>query len=252
MSTILAQRTYPKFFLRLFSFFEHDGWIAGIILLVGLIAAAIFCVLRTPKGSVLTFILKLVATLAYLLVAAKFVIDDVALHWGDFLVYGLGFSFFGDLFLEIKVGKKPDVHTVIGIICFSAAHLCYIVRIAGIFGYSIWTTVAAVVLVPLYFLTQKPLFGCDFGKHLPFCAFYLTILLQDAALCIYALFAGIHTAIAILCTVGLVLFLLSDMILTACLYGKWRGNELAVTTLHGLYYLSQLLLVISAIGSIFG
>lgn len=218
-----------------------------IALCVG--SAAAFIYLRITHVGLHGFWSKLVASALFVVGAFAAIIVRGGVHDSlYYVVLGLFFGMIGDALLELKLVYRPHdkQYTNAGILAFSLCHVCYII------GFSMYAGISKSVVVPAFvslaigavlatiIIVNSPNLGVDFGAHkMPAYAYSFIV-------CISAVY-GVALAILVprlwIVAIGLVLFLVSDLVLSLIYWGCRNTNTMNIINLST-YYLAQILIMI--------
>lgn len=217
------------------------------LLFTALLIAYIRVKLKGP--SLHGLILKSLTTVVLLLAALEVdvaTVKDVSL--AQLIPIALLFGLLGDIFLDLKLIYKQDndFYTYAGFIAFIIGHLFYIYHFLinyelSIMAYSIIFGLAGMIVF-LVLVTEVPL-QMNYGKFRIISAIYAFILS-------FIVFFSIGSAIAYpnnqlnFFSGGLVLFLLSDLVLSQSYFGKHEKPWMIIAN-YLLYYGAQFLIVFS-------
>ena len=243
--------------------------ILGIILLVACVLSAVaFIVVRVTKGGLLGVMLKTLASFIFVSTAVVgLVISDSVdigglvfegseetLKWVlGMIVIGLLHGMVGDILLDLKViyPGNDKWYLNAGMLTFFCGHICYItaftlwgdhIFLAQSFG-STWLSMlisggVAIVLTVAIMLSSKKM-GLNFGNFT----------IQTVAYTLILTFTMTYTLILAICGAGLwvtfvamLLFFLSDIVLSLQYFGGKIDNKSLIAVNHGLYYAAQIIL----------
>lgn len=216
-----------------------------ILLAIALICAACFVIFQYQKRPFMSFALKGLATVAVLALAVYGLMFGglILSATGILFVVGLAFCLFGDLSLamlefRIEGGKSRIIKT--GMFAFSLAQISFAVAIFLLIGANVLAIVLPVVFGVLFsiavFFMQKPL-GLRYGDCTTMTLLY-SFLLSTALGASFAL-AVIQgfTLFSTLLFVGLLLFIISDLILSKIYFAEKMNQVLYYPNL-ATYYLA--------------
>jgi len=226
--------------------------IASIIFGVfSLIFASIFCWFRTEKANVYSLLLKIFSSLCFVLCAVFAIKVSSSNNFNLLILIGLVFGLVGDILLDLKIMYPEDgnKYFVAGTYSFAVGHFFYFIS-ALLYNSAIspknllWCVLAsvgiAIVLTIAIILISKKL-GLDFGKMLYVVISYCFILTFMVA---YTIAIAIFNPIYWIFASGMILFLISDMILSMQYFGGKTAKYLIYLN-HITYYLAQAMLAIS-------
>ena len=166
---------------------------------------------------------------------------------GGLILAGLAFGMVGDILLDLKRAHSEfeDLYLTSGMISFTCDHsfvLAATLMIAAPIIDKLWLpgVVSAVVGIgaaPLVMFVSVKLMKAHFGKHFFFSAFYATYLI------FFTVWLAILNPVFIMIAVAMVLFLLSDLVLSTMYFvpGK-KEDALLVVVNHALYYAAQIVI----------
>lgn len=234
-------------------------------LALGVLAAAFFMYVRVKKGGVSGVITKTIASIFFILTAV-FALIQVAekneygicsaeqMTYGILIVAGLVFGMLGDIALDLKYAYKQDndVWTYSGMVAFALGHVCYL---AAIYGYtkvaeeSAWWCVVPLAVGALFGLIavslEKPM-KLKYGKFKVISGVYGGILAAMVFSCASVMINRIRNDGAdfvmwIVMTVGGVMFILSDLVLSGMYFDvdQKKNTPANVIINHTTYYIAQ-------------
>lgn len=221
---------------------------------VAVILTTAFIVIRVTKGGLAGVYSKTLASLGFVVLgffgAYKTGLSLVAL----FILLGLIFGMLGDIILDLKVVYAGDnnKHLNAGMLCFGVGHIMYFVALT-IYASStamLASKMLSLILIPLgiaIFLTTaimllaKPLLKLEFGKFKIQTALYTFALTFMTA---YAFMAGAYISKLLIFAVGLLLFFVSDLILSNQYFGGKQNNKILIILNHAIYYLAQITIAV--------
>ena len=234
--------------------------IIAAVLTVVFLAARVTIATRNKSYGVLTTMLKALASLGFIAIAVTAIymggINGTGLHVRSaiFIVAGLVMGLIGDIVLDLKVvyygEKEEDVYLTSGMVSFGIGHIFYFVAILLYFTSSIvsWAiigiciAVAAVVAFGMVFGGTK-FMGFNFGKFTihSICYAFLLLFMGALGIAVWVKGAGANPHVPVF-SIGMILFLLSDVVLTQMYFGgKPRDKTLCVIN-HALYYAAQIMI----------
>lgn len=237
-------------------------WDENMTIILMMIAASVLAVLflivrvsfgsKNVQGGVIAMFTKALASLGFILVGILGLTQDVDnVLAASFVVLGLIMGLIGDIVLDLKVvydgSKEEGIYLTGGMVSFGIGHIFYFLAILAFLSTSAFLTGAlfgiciaiAVVLTAAIMLAGKFVFKFDFGKfmvHSIVYAFMLTFMsVFTIALCIV-----MKNTVMLQFAIGMVLFLLSDIVLTQMYFGGQKKNKLLCIINHVFYYAAQI------------
>ena len=233
-----------------------------ILLVITSVLAVLFIFARTLKGGNLGLVLKTFASFAF--VATSIVGLVLSESTGNtkiamgLISIGLLLGMIGDIILDLKViyegNDKWYLNT--GMLSFGLGHCAYFAAFTLIalnggietginLPMAILTGVgSAVVLTALTMFASKPL-KLNFGKFLWQTVGYSFIL---NFMVVFSLVLAIMGGGSWLVFVGLLLFLLSDLVLSNQYFGGQLHNKVFIAVNHALYYAAQIIIMAVVLG----
>jgi uncharacterized membrane protein YhhN len=220
-----------------------------IMTVLGAVALTLFCLVRDENSSAKALLLKTLTSVFFVL-AGLFGISAGSLAAGaSIVVAGLLFGLIGDVLLDLKFIDKPnaDTYTYGGMGSFLVGHVFYITALLWVFSLGVGGTLIsaaiALALAAVVVATTIKVMKYDYGKFLVPAAVYSVLLIFFTVLSVYALIEAGGTAAALF-TVGSIMFLISDMILSMTYFGGKKGRIFLVAN-HSTYYAAQFLIAIA-------
>lgn len=220
------------------------------IMMVFLVACFISCrFLQNGKGALFS---KTMASLGFV-VGAILSLGFGYSYAGLYIVIGLICGMLGDIFIELRKDYKQEslMYFNSGMASFALGHVMYILAMLRAVSDShiklnIWIDimipvgVAIIFSCLIFFVLAKPM-KLDFGKC-KWQSFCYSIELTFAMMLSVMLF--INHKFPILLMIGLISFLLSDLVLSMQFFGgeEKEDNKLLVAINHILYYGAQILI----------
>lgn len=217
------------------------------LLFIALLIAYIRVKLKGP--SLPGLILKSLTTVVLLLAALEVnlaTVKDVSL--AHIIPMALIFGLLGDIFLDLKLiyTKDNDFYTYAGFFAFIIGHLFYIYHFLlsyelSIVAYSFIFGLAGMIVF-LVLVTEVPM-QLNYGKFRAISSVYAFILSFIVFFSVWVAFVYGGNQLKLFST-GLILFLLSDLVLSQSYFGK-EEKPWMITTNYMLYYGAQFLIVYS-------
>ncbi len=211
---------------------------------LSVLAAIVFILLRVKKGGVAGLLGKAVASFSFIALAAFSFLtlsNDLA---GILILLGLLSGLVGDILLDLKVMNENNFTPYLnsGMISFFIGHIFYIFGVLVLVGFNISLTfiliaiLASIVITALIFIVSGKM-KLNFGKFLIQSISYALILVFMTILTIYL---AVNNSIFIVLSVGMGLFLLSDLVLSMQYFGGKEKNKVMIVVNHSLYYAAQI------------
>ncbi|MBE5736229.1 MAG: hypothetical protein E7356_02580 [Clostridiales bacterium] len=245
-----------------------DGLGIGLIVMCALLAI-LFIVARCLKGGLLGVVLKTIASFGFvtsgiigLIVSDATTIKGILWGSGDYakwilglIVIGLVLGMIGDIILDLKVvypgNDKYFLNTGMG--SFFLGHVCYIIAftlwarpLAHVSSaFTVWEAVLggvglAVVGTIGIVLSSKKM-GLTFGNYIVQTISYTLILTFTMFYCLLlAIFFGSGLWLSF---VAMLVFFLSDVVLSMQYFGGKIASKPLIAINHALYYAAQIMLV---------
>ncbi len=221
-----------------------------IVIILGIVTTIIFLAVRVKKGGVPGLVAKSIASIFFISTAcAALAANTMELSYGLLIVIGLVCGLLGDIWLDLKYvyAQDKDAYLYTGFYSFLAGHLFFI---TAIFMNYKWTLVTILLsMVPALIgaiatmAMEKPM-KLDYGRFRPTCFIYGFILMMLASSSIVAAVTTGET-VWIVMSIGGVLFLLSDLMLSGTYFGEGKNTTSYVLINHGLYYSAQFVIASS-------
>lgn len=220
-----------------------------LTVMAGLLAIC-FIVLRAWKGGLLAMVLKAFAsfgfvTMGILGLAVSEIENKIPL---GFIVIGLVLGMIGDILLDLKVLYDNDeVYLNFGMLSFGLGHIMYFVALTILALKSVSSVLipvligvgSALVLTFAIIIGGKKFMKLDFGDFL-----WQTIVytFELTFMTVYTLVLAIIGGGLWLTFVAILLFLLSDAVLSNQYFGGKLHDKVYIVINHVLYYSAQILI----------
>lgn len=220
-----------------------------IMIALGIIATAVFLIVRVRYGGLPAMFCKAAASLCFIGTAfACFAYNhDEVFEYGGMVIFGLILSLLGDIWLDLKYvyPQHEKYYLYAGFISFMGGHTMFVPAIAKVcdFGRNEFIIAAAVSAVVTLgtLLLEKPM-KLNYGAFRPISSLYAFFVTMTAASAAVGMVKTGFELKFIVFTVGAVAFLLSDLVLSS-IYFKESGNtKVNVIVNHTLYYAAQFLI----------
>ena len=218
------------------------------LLIVGILATAVFLVLRVKRGGIAALYAKAVASLCFIATAIAATNENrLFLDFGSFMTFGLVFGLLGDVWLDLKwiYLQDKDSYLYSGFIFFLLGHVCFVTAVFKVGPYTpsslIVAFAAALVIAFVAILMEKPL-KMHYGKFkwIVFLYSFMLALTMTMAMTL-AVITGFEKMWTVM-SVGGLLFLLSDLVLSGMYFGEGKNTSFNVILNHALYYAAQFIM----------
>ena len=225
-----------------------------VFIALGAICVTLFVIGKVKKYSVKETIVKSIASLFFIAVAA------VNLRYQDlnilplFVVLGLICGLCGDIWLELKIiyTEQDTEFTYAGFLSFAIGHVFYITGMYLEFFHEgdnvLFIILPLVVGLAAGFgnLFLSKLMKQDFGKYKAVCVLYGSLLFSFFLVNISLnILHGFQTTTLIILLVGSILFVLSDLILSGTYFGKGKERPIDLISNSITYYAAQYVIAFS-------
>ncbi|MGN0554801.1 MAG: lysoplasmalogenase family protein [Candidatus Fimenecus sp.] len=218
------------------------------LLIVGILATAVFLVLRVKRGGIAALYAKAVASLCFIATAIAATNENrLFLDFGSFMTFGLVFGLLGDVWLDLKwiYLQDKDSYLYSGFIFFLLGHVCFVTAVFKVGPYTpsslIVAFAAALVIAFVAILMEKPL-KMHYGKFkwIVFLYSFMLALTMTMAMTL-AVITGFEKMWTVM-SVGGLLFLLSDLVLSGMYFGEGKNTSFNIVLNHTLYYAAQFIM----------
>lgn len=218
------------------------------LLIVGILATAVFLVLRVQRGGIAALYAKAVASLCFIATAIAATNENrLFLDFGSWMTFGLVFGLLGDVWLDLKwiYLQDKDSYLYSGFIFFLLGHVCFVTAVFKVGPYTpaslIVAFAAALVIALVAILLEKPL-KMHYGKFkwIVFLYSFMLALTMTMAMTL-AVVTGFEKMWTVM-SVGGLLFLLSDLVLSGMYFGEGKNTSFNVILNHTLYYAAQFIM----------
>ncbi|MGN0559426.1 MAG: lysoplasmalogenase family protein [Candidatus Fimenecus sp.] len=218
------------------------------LLIVGILATAVFLVLRVKRGGIAALYAKAVASLCFIATAIAATNENrLFLDFGSFMTFGLVFGLLGDVWLDLKwiYLQDKDSYLYSGFIFFLLGHVCFVTAVFKVGPYTpsslIVAFAAALVIAFVAILMEKPL-KMHYGKFkwIVFLYSFMLALTMTMAMTL-AVITGFDKMWTVM-SVGGLLFLLSDLVLSGMYFGEGKNTSFNIVLNHTLYYAAQFIM----------
>ena len=222
-----------------------------ISLVLGAVVALIFCIKRAKGFSVSNLLWKIAASLCFILTGvAALITHPENVFYGAMILFGGTLGMCGDITLDLKgiypQNEKPFMYS--GFIFFLIGHLFYqagILYTARLSTVTMLICVAVCIVFGVLNLLSEKLMKLHYGEYKWIVFLYSIVLALTVAFSVAAMIASGFNKAYIVLTVGGVLFMLSDLILSGTYFGEGKDKPVHYFTNHFAYYASQFVIMAS-------
>lgn len=216
---------------------------------LAIIMAVCFIVFQTLGDGVLSCILKLFASVTFVVLGISGFATSSSMTYGVSIVGllmlgGAAFGLVGDGILALKdIDESRDfINILCGTISFAVGHIFYYIALIDYAGFSFIPLAVGTALDCIIIIVSMLGMKLNFGKLLIPTIIYAFILSTTMVQAIYGAIVLHGSAASILLAIGFVLFLLSDLVLSLIYFVPKKDKKLVITNLT-LYYLAQILIM---------
>lgn len=228
-------------------------------LIVCVLAASIFISVRVNKGELAGVFSKTVASFCFiafalLLLAQKVNLNTYSIYGVVCLVLGLVLGLIGDILLDLKVVYPfhKDKYLYAGMTSFLVGHIFYIISMI-LFSYNeinffanhllpfFLVIVGAAILTAITWLVSTKVLKLNYDRFSAFVNIYTFVLIFTTLLSLY-IACVVSTIPMYVLTIGFVLFLASDLVLSMQYFGGKLMDKKLIIINHALYYLAQIII----------
>lgn len=210
-----------------------------------------FIVFQTLGDGILSLILKLFASIAFIVLGIVGYATAESMTYGTsivglLMIAGAGFGLVGDGILALKeIDTSRDFLVILsGTISFAIGHIFYYVALILFAGFSFLPIAIGAALDCIIVVVSLLGLKLNFGKLLAPSIIYAFILATTMVQAVYAAIVIGGSVASILLCVGFVLFLLSDLVLSLIYFAGKKDKKLYITN-YTLYYLAQILIMLA-------
>ncbi|MFW5779847.1 MAG: lysoplasmalogenase family protein [Bacillota bacterium] len=214
------------------------------MIVLAVLAAIFFMYVRVTRGGVLGVLTKTLASIFFIALGVAGAIslypdiDKAAL----FIILGLVMGLVGDVVLDLKVvyPESSDLYLNAGMISFGVGHFIYIAAIIMLIEFDLSVLLASVAItipISIAILMSSKVMKIDFGKFIVHAISYTVILTFTS---VYATALAISDSRFILMSIGMILFLLSDLVLSPMYFAGKQDDKFMCVANHTLYYGAQI------------
>ena len=220
-----------------------------VALAAAVVVSAVFTVKRASGANYKNLILKTFSSVLFIMTGCASFLANHRPEHSLLIIIGLVFGLLGDMFLDMKYVYPQDeiANTFAGFGAFIIGHVFYILFLFIKYDISIAHLITAIIVgivagIAIY-ATPK-LMKLDYGVFRLISSCYAALLVF---ITVYAVLMAIDGGLTSqwLMGIGLVLFLISDLILSQIYFGKDKNTKLNAGLNHAFYYAAQILIAFS-------
>lgn len=222
-----------------------------VALSVSAVISFAFCYVRRSGFSVKNALFKAAASLCFILTGViALIYNPVNTEYGALLIMGAALGLFGDILLDFKGVYEKDKITYMfgGFIAFLLGHIFYttaIIRNAALKWQTVLICAAVAIVVSVINTAMGKVMKLDFGKFKGIVLLYTAFLTMTLLCSVAAAVVTKGNSGYIIMSVGALMFLLSDAVLSNTFFGKGFDKPVHYFINHFLYYAGQLLIAAS-------
>ena len=230
--------------------------LAGTFTLLGAGVLAPYIVLRIRKRLVPGIIFKIAASMLFLFTTGASVLTSSGARWEHYKYLFLGVLFgqvcglLGDYWLDMKDMEPAhhDTYVFAGFSSFLIGHLFFIAGLLATYGWGVQTLLfilgAGFLLCAAVLATEKPM-KLNYGKFKAIAAGYTAVFGMSVAAALFSWLYGGRSTQALVMNIGLVVFLLSDLVLSGTFFGEGRDRPVDYALNYVFYYGGQFTIALS-------
>lgn len=214
-----------------------------IFIILACAATALFLVVRVTKGGVPGVLTKTVASLFFIALGVAGMLSADSVDKAAVLIlFGLIMGLVGDIVLDLKVvyPQSNDMYLNAGMISFGIGHILYFFAVLMLISFNLTTllvTIAITLPLSALILFAAKLMKINFGKFIIHSVLYTVML---TFMSVYTIALAIADPTFALMASGMVLFLLSDLVLSQMYFGGKQDDKMMCIINHILYYAAQI------------
>ena len=227
-----------------------------LLTVCGALVLVLYLLEKTRRYSVKGAILKSFVSLFFIMIALWGGIFGSGVY-GFLITIGLALGLLGDIWLDLKYVHREGEHelqyTHAGFNVFGLGHIMYIVAVVITFGdFSKWIYLAVplvlAILMASITVPASGMMGLEYGQYKVTCVLYMGLLTVSAAMAIsMAIMHGLSDIALDFMAGGLILFYISDIILSGTYFGKGKERKVDLITNYLTYYPAQFLIAWSVV-----
>lgn len=230
--------------------------IVASLLTIAFIVVRVTIGAKDISGGIIAMLVKVLASLGFIGIGVAGIYSGTNnVQAAIFVIFGLIMGLIGDIVLDLKVvyaGKKEaDIYLTSGMVSFGIGHIFYFVAISLFLGSTaangaligVCLAIAAIGAFAMILGGEK-LLKFNFGKFTIHSLIYAFMLIF---MCAFTIGCGIvvkGSKMALFAS-GMILFLLSDIVLTQMYFGGRPKDKTLCAINHILYYAAQICIATS-------
>lgn len=219
-------------------------------LIVTAVIALIFTIRRGTKTDPVSLLLKTVSSLLFILFGIFGVFFTQGSYLALFIVSGLVCGLIGDVYLDLKFvyPKDEPLHTFTGFGAFMLGHCFYTLFLFLYYGIKVphlLISIAAGIVIGIAIFVTPKLMKLDYGRYRVISSIYAGLLVFVTVYALILEIAAGHSTSKLLFLIGIVLFLISDLILSQIYFGENKNTTGNKIMNHFTYYAGQILIAAS-------
>ncbi len=218
------------------------------LLVIGILATVVFLVLRVRRGGIAALYAKAVASLCFIATAvAATNANRSFLDFGSYMTFGLICGLLGDVWLDLKwiYLQDKDSYLYSGFLFFLLGHVCFVIAELHVSPYTpamlAAAVAAALVIAVVALLLEKPM-KMHYGKFKWIVFLYSFMLSLTMTMAMASAVLTHFSAMWIVMSVGGLLFLLSDLVLSGMYFAEGKNTKFNIILNHTLYYAAQFIM----------
>lgn len=215
----------------------------SILIALAAAAAIFFIIVRCKKGGAIAIMIKTLASVLFIAVAVAGILSvPVIEKWMIFILFGLVFGLIGDIVLDCKVvyPESNAIYLTSGMLSFGIGHAMFFVAMLTKYNFNLTVLfIAIAIALPLAFIIGfgGKLLRLDYGKFKAHSIAYAFILIF---MCAYSVGLFVVGEPTLQISIGLVLFLISDLALSTMYFGGKLTSKPLIAFNHATYYAAQI------------
>lgn len=224
-----------------------------IYIAVCVLLAGVFIVARTIKGGYLGLMLKVLASMGFVVSAILGLCYTEAVGMAKLsialIAIGMALGMIGDILLDLKVIYDNDAwYLNTGMLSFGLGHLCYFTALT-LFAIAEDSAILVPMLVALGIsialtiaitISSKTMLKLDYGKYNVQTIAYTFVL---SYMVVYSLLLALYLWYFWIAFAGLAIFFASDIVLSFQYFGGKIESKPLIAINHALYYVAQIVLL---------
>lgn len=211
----------------------------------GFLFVIAYIIVRVNQGGFAALILKIIASMFFILTALVTTYEKNNFSYGVFIISALIFGLLGDILLDLKwmYPKEKTAYLFSGFFAFIFGHIIFLITLVFQYDFSLkilpLPLLMSLVVAILIAVLEKHM-HLKYGKFKILCMFYGFLITL-----VTTISGFISFKINPLFFIGLILFLISDLILSVTYFGENKNTAPMIASNHLLYYGAQYLIAIS-------